>query len=83
MESPAGGGLSAAEVAKHASPDDCWLIINQKVYDVSEYLTSHPGGTAVVTPYCGKEATSAFEAIKHSQLAIIHLESLYVGDLAP
>jgi len=82
-QSAAGGGLSAAEVAKHNSSSDCWLIIENKVYDVSKYLGSHPGGRAVIIPYCGKEATHAFEAINHSSVALSHLDSIYVGDLAP
>jgi cytochrome b involved in lipid metabolism len=79
--------MSAAEVAKHSSADDCWLIINSKVYDVSEYLRSHPGGRGTITPYCGKEATHAFETKdrgeSHSQKAWNHLDSCYVGDLGP
>jgi hypothetical protein len=79
--------FSAAEVAKHSSAEDCWLIISSKVYDVSAYLGSHPGGRGAITPYCGKEATHAFETKDrgedHSQRAWNHLDSCYVGDLAP
>lgn len=52
--------LSFQEVAKHNSTGDCWLIINNNVYNVSGYLSSHPGGVAVISPYCGKEASNAF-----------------------
>lgn len=79
--------LSAAEVAEHGSIDDCWLIINNKVYDVTDYISLHPGGTRVITPYCGKEATEPMETrgegASHSRIAWEHLESLHVGDLAP
>jgi Cytochrome b5-like Heme/Steroid binding domain len=84
---PTGSGasvvLSAAEVAKHNSSSDCWLIIENKVYDVSKYLISHPGGRAVIIQYCGTEATHAFETVNHSRIARIHLDSIYLGDLAP
>ncbi|MGD0764801.1 MAG: cytochrome b5-like heme/steroid binding domain-containing protein [Dehalococcoidia bacterium] len=79
--------ISAAEVAKHNSGGDCWLIINNKVYNVTSYLGSHPGGRGTITPYCGKEATHAFDTkdigVSHSQRAVSHLDSLYVGDLGP
>jgi hypothetical protein len=79
--------LSAAEVAKHDSSSDCWLIIENKVYDVSEYLGTHPGGSDIIIQYCGTEATDAFEtkgsATNHSKIAWSHLDSLYLGDLAP
>jgi Cytochrome b5-like Heme/Steroid binding domain len=75
--------LSAAEVAKHNSSSDCWLIIENKVYDVSDYLVSHPAGGAIIIQYCGAEATHAFETVNHSRAALSHLDSIYLGDLAP
>lgn len=81
--------VSAQEVAKHNSSSDCWIIISNKVYNVSSYLRSHPGGAGAITPYCGKEATHAFETkdlggsgADHSSRAYSHLSSIYVGDLA-
>jgi len=86
-ESGANAVLSAAEVAKHNSSSDCWLIIENKVYDVSEYLGTHPGGCGIIIQYCGTEATHAFETkgigVNHSKTAWSHLDSIYLGDLAP
>jgi len=82
-ESDANVILSTAEVAKHNSSSDCWLIIENKVYDVSDYLDSHPAGGGIIIPYCGTEATHAFETVDHSRVALSHLDSIYVGDLAP
>jgi cytochrome b involved in lipid metabolism len=77
--------LTEANVATHNAKTDCWLIINNKVYDVTNYLKSHPGGQAIVLPYCGKDATQAFDTKagqgSHSQNAIEQLGALYVGDL--
>ena len=33
-----------AEIAAHNSPSDCWVVIHGQVYDVTEFLTRHPGG---------------------------------------
>ena len=81
--------ISAQEVAKHSSSSDCWIIISNKVYNVSSYLRSHPGGAGTITPYCGKDATHAFDTkdlggsgANHSSRAYNHLDSIYVGDLA-
>lgn len=49
------------DVAKHNSPNDCWLIINNNIYDVTTFLGQHPGGASTITPYCGREATQAFD----------------------
>jgi hypothetical protein len=84
-----GAVISAQEVEKHSSSGDCWIIISNKVYNVSSYLRSHPGGAGTITPYCGKDATHAFDTkdlggsgANHSSRAYSHLDSIYVGDLA-
>lgn len=53
--------FSVSEVSAHSTTTDCWLIINNNVYDVSKFLAEHPGGAATIIPYCGKEATKAFD----------------------
>jgi cytochrome b involved in lipid metabolism len=82
--------ITKIEVAKHNTPTNCWLIINNKIYDVSQYLefNLHPGENATITPYCGKEATMAFDTKDrsnprtHSTNANSMLADYYVGDLA-
>lgn len=71
---------SVSDVAKHNSKNDCWLIVSNKVYDASEYLLSHPGGTQAITQYCGKDATAAFKSIKkHGSEAQANLTSIFKG----
>ncbi len=53
--------ISSQALAQHARPDDCWLAIRGGVYDITEYLPDHPSRPGVVEPWCGKEATQAFE----------------------
>ena len=38
------GGIPVAEVAKHAEPDNCWIVVNNKVYDLTKFAPDHPGG---------------------------------------
>lgn len=49
--------FTAAEVAEHATPEDCWMIIEDNVYDFSDYIPTHPAPPGVMGPWCGKEAT--------------------------
>lgn len=50
-------GYSLDEVARHASLGDCWMAIEGAVYDLSEYVPSHPARSNVLDPWCGREAT--------------------------
>ena len=55
------GTLSAATVAAHATPADCWSIVNGNVYDLTEWIPQHPGGAGVVEAMCGTDGTSSYE----------------------
>jgi len=47
------------EIAKHNKPEDCWVIIDGKVYDLSNYGKIHPGGD-VIYELAGKDASLPF-----------------------
>ncbi|CUM57449.1 unnamed protein product [Debaryomyces tyrocola] len=51
------------EVQKHNTKEDCWVIIHNKAYDVSDFVDEHPGGSAIILKYAGKNATKAFDPI--------------------
>ncbi|KAJ7235876.1 FMN-dependent dehydrogenase-domain-containing protein [Mycena haematopus] len=54
---------SLDKVALHNKPTDCWVIIQNHVYDVTEFLPEHPGGSKIILQYAGRDATSAYEPI--------------------
>lgn len=51
------------EIEKHNTKSDCWIVIDNKVYDVNKFLKNeiHPGGEVIFT-YAGKDATDVFDA---------------------
>ena len=57
--------LTLDEVKKRNSADDCWSIIDGNVYDLTNWVESHPGGNERITAICGKDGTSSFLG-KHS-----------------
>ena len=81
-EPPKGGRklFSMAEVQKHNTEEDCWIIVKDRVYDATEYLELHPGGVDSITINAGDDATEDFVAI-HSAKATKMLEKYYIGDL--
>jgi len=54
-----------ADVQKHADASSCWSIIAGKVYDLTDWVNQHPGGTSHITLICGQDGTSIFDA-QHS-----------------
>ncbi|EEQ90602.1 L-lactate dehydrogenase (cytochrome), variant 2 [Blastomyces dermatitidis ER-3] len=58
--------LDAPEVAKHNSPDSCWVVLYGKVYDVTEFLPHHPGGAQIILQLAGKDATEEYDPIHPS-----------------
>ncbi|KAI0160183.1 mitochondrial cytochrome-like protein b2 [Xylariaceae sp. FL1272] len=48
MQREAGKIISAHEIASRRSATDCWVVINDGVYDITEYLDQHPGGAAIL-----------------------------------
>ena len=52
------------EVALHKKPQDLWIIIDGKVYDVTSWLKHHPGGKKIIQHYGGEDATVCIVACK-------------------
>lgn len=56
-------GLTAAEVARHSSADDAWVVLDGVVYDLTRYLANHPGGAKVILAGAGKDCTEEWKSI--------------------
>ncbi|CAE7639676.1 osm1 [Symbiodinium sp. CCMP2456] len=55
-----GGGISLADVAKHNTKTDCWVVVDGQVLDVTSFLSEHPGGELAILTFAGKDATEEF-----------------------
>ncbi|GAP89592.2 putative cytochrome b2 [Rosellinia necatrix] len=76
--------IDGAEVARHNTKADCWVVINGKVWDVSEFLDAHPGGAGVIATYSGQDATEAYDEVHEPELVAATLPSTkYRGDIRP
>ncbi|XP_022905784.1 cytochrome b5-like [Onthophagus taurus] len=75
---------SLEEISKNTGLNGtkCWIIYKNIVYDVSDYITEHPGGSELVTEYGGKESTKAFDDAGHSTDAKNMLKPYKIGELA-
>lgn len=69
------------EIEKHNSENDCWIVINNNVYDGTSVLSWHPGGKAAIMAHAGKahfDTTDEFESI-HDDYAQLKLSECILG----
>jgi hypothetical protein len=53
-------GYTMEQVKANNSATKCWSVIDSKVYDLTTWIGSHPGGAGAITSLCGTDGTSAF-----------------------
>jgi len=50
-----------SSIAKNNSSTSCWAAISGKAYDLTAWISRHPGGSGAIAGICGTDATSAFQ----------------------
>ena len=72
--------FSAEDVAQHSTAEDCWTIVGGNVYDVTPFVSRHPGGLAAISQICGVDGTEQF-SVKHGSDSAPNsqLDSLKIG----
>ncbi|XP_036321977.1 cytochrome b5 [Rhagoletis pomonella] len=73
--------ITLSLVAQHDEYTDCWIVIYDRVYDVTQFLRDHPGGEDIIMEHAGRDATLAFHGTGHSQSAIDQLGEYLIGEL--
>ncbi|XP_062094448.1 cytochrome B5-like protein isoform X1 [Humulus lupulus] len=69
-----------SQVSLHNKRTDCWIIIKDKVYDVTSYVEEHPGGDAILA-HAGDDSTEGFYGPQHATRVFDMIEDFYIGDL--
>lgn len=72
---------SSDNVARHNTSQDLWMTIHGNVFDLSKFLTEHPGGEEVLINLAGQDGTKCFDDIGHSQEAIQLRDTFLIGRL--
>jgi cytochrome b involved in lipid metabolism len=49
-----------AEISAHNTSSDLWIVIDQKVFDVTQFQEEHPGGAEAFRKYAGSDASTGF-----------------------
>jgi cytochrome b involved in lipid metabolism len=76
-------GITRAQVELRNGRNSCWSIIDEKVYDLTKWISTHPGGESYILFICGKDGTNSFKA-QHSGRPnpVARLADFLIGDLA-
>ncbi|KAI7907968.1 uncharacterized protein BX663DRAFT_492586 [Cokeromyces recurvatus] len=72
------------EVSKHTTVDSCWVIYQNKIYDVTEFIQDHPGGDDLILDYAGNDVTKVMKDVlehDHSDAAYEILSDYCIGSL--
>lgn len=77
-------GYTMADVRANATPAKCWSAIDGNVYDLTRWISSHPGGASPIRFLCGIDGTNAFKAQHANQSSpMARLSSYLLGPLTP
>lgn len=72
--------LTRESVASHNSGDDLWIIVDHKVYDLTDFVDAHPGGSVVLEQFAGQDATTAFYNL-HRHEVLQRYDEFCIGTL--
>ncbi len=65
--------FTRSQVESHNSRKSCFVTVGANVYDVTDFLDSHPGGDDLILEYAGKDIA----AILRDEVSHVHSEAAY------
>jgi hypothetical protein len=75
-------GYTMAQVRANNTARSCWTAIDGVVYDLTKWISNHPGGSGAILFLCGTDGTNAFSAQHQNQARpAIRLDSYRLGTL--
>jgi cytochrome b involved in lipid metabolism len=70
------------EVRKHNKKEDCWIIIKNMIYNVTEFLSIHPGGGSIIMTVAGEDATEYFNELHRAEILEEIGQKYMIGELS-
>ncbi|XP_020657466.1 cytochrome b5 [Pogona vitticeps] len=82
-ESWRGRYYTLEEIKQKNHSQSTWIILHNRVYDLTKFLEEHPGGEEVLREQAGGDATENFEDVGHSSDARALSETFIIGEVHP
>uniref|UniRef100_A0A0G4IBZ9 Cytochrome b5 heme-binding domain-containing protein n=1 Tax=Chromera velia CCMP2878 TaxID=1169474 RepID=A0A0G4IBZ9_9ALVE len=73
--------FTVEEVARHNTEKDCWVVIHGGVYDVTNFLSEHPGGKKILLKAAGQDASAQFDKFHDVTKVLKQYEDLKIGTI--
>lgn len=80
--------ISFKEVQLHNTAEDCWIIVNTKVYNITKFIQTHDVqcGNIKLTDFCGKDASAVWLEKQtsdhgHKRKSVLYFEQSQIGTL--
>jgi cytochrome b involved in lipid metabolism/ferredoxin-NADP reductase len=67
LQQAAAQPIYRSDIAYHNTKNDCWIIINNRVYDLSKFINFHPGGKKIILVNAGKDGSADYNDIGHQE----------------
>ncbi|KXG46337.1 Inositolphosphorylceramide-B hydroxylase [Penicillium griseofulvum] len=74
--------FTSAEVKSHNTAKSCYITLGANVYDVTDFLESHPGGGDLILEYAGQDVKDILKdeiSHEHSDAAYEILDECHIG----
>ncbi|TDZ35032.1 Cytochrome b2 [Colletotrichum spinosum] len=55
--------ISLTDLSRHNTKTDCWIAVHSKVWDITDFISEHPGGPSVLLKCAGSNATAIFDKV--------------------
>ena len=79
---PTVAGYTMTQVRANNTSRSCWTVIDGVVYDLTKWISNHPGGSGAILFLCGTDGTNAFSAQHQNQARpAIRLDTYRLGPL--
>ena len=79
---PTVAGFTMTQVRANNTARSCWTVIDGVVYDLTKWISNHPGGSGAILFLCGTDGTNAFSAQHQNQARpAIRLDTYRLGPL--
>ena len=79
---PTPAGYTMAQVRANNTAKSCWTAIDGYVYNLTNWINSHPGGSGAILFLCGTDGSNAFKAQHENQTKpAIRLDGYRLGPL--